>query len=402
LIAATEFQQETGHPLVGRGAALAKLGRAWLGSEEAPIALVVGPAGIGKTAFAAEALHLWFDRFDYVLAFPALGGALRVEEILQQAHQRLMQASVAYRERCAENELAAVYLPATPSLSRDAREEVIRNNLVDTLAAEHVLLVIDGLDVALLSAATTNGHEAQDPAWDRLLETLADRLRDTGSRVLVTSRLAPSALHGARSVSIALGLLPPAEAAVFFDADRVLRTLRRGGDPDGLFASLTEAGRGHPFVLARFAALAHNHLLQDGSLSPAGSVALERAARLLGEDGYDALPKLCADPRGEVIAAGLVDLLIKTLPPESCRLLWALAQGPDAWPLASIELSWRMAGALTDLGAALTSLRAGGLVRDRGNGMLANGRLVAARVAAWMCRHPEALIGWPARWTPDV
>jgi hypothetical protein len=391
---------------IGRGAPLAALGRAWFGlpEKEKPVALVLvlGPAGIGKTHLAAEALHLWFDRFDYVLGFQAQGGSLRVEDVLKDAHGRLTAVSVAYRERCADNDQAAVYLPPAPPLTGPARDETLRNNLVDALAAERVLLVIDGLDASLLSTATAEGHEAQDPAWDRLLATLADRLPGTSSRVLVTSRLPPAALHGTRSVRIDLGFLPHTEAELFFDADAVLRTLRRGGDPNGLLPRLTAAGRGHPFVLAGFAAIAQKHAQRDGALSAGGRVALKDALKRLAADGHEALPRVFANPRGDAVAAGLVDLLIQSdaVPFEARRLLWVLARGPDPRPAASIAPACKAAGAQADLAASLDALRAAGLVREQGDGMLAVGRLVAARADAWMRAHPEDRTGWPERWTP--
>jgi hypothetical protein len=233
---------------VGRGEALAAILPGWSDRDGPPVALVLGPAGIGKTALAAEALHLGFDRFDHVLAFCAGGSALRVEDVLREAHRRLTSASVAYRAACKDNPKAAIYLPPSEGCTAGERAELLRNNLVAALSAERVLLVIDGLDAALLDAPSGAGHPAEDPAWDLLLVTLAERLRGTGSRAIVTSRLAPAAIAGGGSLRVELGLFPRAEAEVFLDADPVLRALPRG-EPGGLRARLDEAGRGHPFVL---------------------------------------------------------------------------------------------------------------------------------------------------------
>jgi hypothetical protein len=66
------------------------------------VALVQGLAGLGKTALAAEAIHLWHRRFDWVFAFQARPTALTAEEFYRQFDRRLALESAAYRETCKE------------------------------------------------------------------------------------------------------------------------------------------------------------------------------------------------------------------------------------------------------------------------------------------------------------
>ena len=104
------------------------------------------------------------------------------------------------------------------------------------------------------------------------------------------------------------------------------------GPPDG--------GRSRPPVppLARVAAIAQKHASRDRTLSPAGRVAF-RGHRGAASPRKATTPcsRICADPSaGDAVLAGLVDVLIDTVPFEARRLLWALAQGPDPQPAASI------------------------------------------------------------------
>ena len=64
--AATELDRPA--ELVGRGEPLCRL-RECLEEGNPPVVLVQGLAGLGKTALAAEAIHLWHRRFDGVFAF---------------------------------------------------------------------------------------------------------------------------------------------------------------------------------------------------------------------------------------------------------------------------------------------------------------------------------------------
>ena len=80
---------------LGRGRELTAMACKWLGAGGAPIALVQGLAGMGKTSLAAEAVHLWFDWFDYVFAFQARGGALSLDEFYRRLNDKLTRASQA-------------------------------------------------------------------------------------------------------------------------------------------------------------------------------------------------------------------------------------------------------------------------------------------------------------------
>jgi tetratricopeptide (TPR) repeat protein len=381
------------HGFVGRGAELTVLARRWLDPAGWPVALVQGLAGLGKTSLAAEAVHLWFDRFDYVLAFQAKGGALSIERFYREVDVKLTLASKAYRKRCGENEMERVYVEPGPSFKGTLREDTLRNSLVDALAAERILVVLDNFEANLL---TQGGPEyaAQDPAWDGLLEALADRLRGTGSRVLVTSRHKLAALKE-QAVWIPLGPLPMAEARLFFDGQPSIRGLLFG-DAEGkrLAWRILDVSRGHPLILARIADLARGFHDKTHGLTPAGRAAVAEALEKIKGRGYQALPDVFVGAktdkerereRGylEEVAIGAVDLLIGRLGAGARLILWVVTRAGEPVP----------EGMITDVfgepqSEDLAELCASGLLVRDGDAHAFH-ELVAERAAAWMDKHPD-------------
>lgn len=161
----------------GRGAELAALSSAWLEPGGAVIALIEGAAGVGKTALAAEMIHLWHTSFDWVFVVQASEPMPLISAVYKQIDERLTRASPAYRERCANNELARVF--AEPSGDFEdaggAGSDLLRENLADAMLAERILLVLDAIPGA--------------PLWEDWLRSLSERLLVSGSRLIVTSRL---------------------------------------------------------------------------------------------------------------------------------------------------------------------------------------------------------------------
>jgi tetratricopeptide (TPR) repeat protein len=378
---------------VGRGGELTELAGRWLEGGEAPVAVVQGLAGIGKTSLAGEMIHLWFGRFDYVLCFQARGGALSIEEFYRRLDQRLTLASPAYRERCAGNEMARVYVEPGPAFKGTERDEALRNNLVDALAAERILVVLDNFETNLLR---TGGPEyaAQDPAWDGLLEALGDRLRGTGSRVLVTCRHKLAALkkHG---VWMPLGPLTREEAALFFEGQPPIRQLLFGDDAaQALAKRILDVSRGHPLILARIADLARPHYHQAYGLAEAGRTALAAALDRIQGDGYGALPEVFAGARTEDerereraylddVAIGAVDLLIERLKPGARSVLWIVTRAGEP---VTVEMIAAAVGRVPAMD--LDELCASGLVVREGEAYAFH-ELVAERAAAWVEKHPD-------------
>jgi hypothetical protein len=285
---------------VGREEELSRLS-AVLDAPEGPVAAVVlGQAGIGKSALAAEAIHLWHGRFDAVLAFQAKAGGLDLEELYRQVDARLFVVSPAYRARREANALSAVFLEvgAIP----DGRDEILRENLIDVMLGTRVLFVIDHLEENLAAIPGEAGFASADPAWDRLLQALVERLVGSGPRVLVTSRKPVAALASSGgAIAIDLGPLPPAAAALFLETSEPLRALLFGdvgagassasqaspaaADGQDLAHRVLQASRGHPLILKRLGDLAK----QGGS---ALSAELDRLTAL----GAGDLPDLFAGP----------------------------------------------------------------------------------------------------------
>src|SRR6185436_14665429 len=134
--------------------------------------------------------------------------------------------SRAYRELCEQNPNAAVYLPAGKPLSGEARWRQMRDNLLEALRSERLLLVLDNFETHLERVAGTDGYACEDPEWDRLLRHLAEGLPGSGSRLVVTSRHRLAAFAEPEGVlRLLLGPLPMAEAMLFLQGSEALRRL---------------------------------------------------------------------------------------------------------------------------------------------------------------------------------
>jgi hypothetical protein len=253
----------------GRSSELAHLAALWLPKKGAAVALVHGSAGLGKTSFAAEAIHLWHRQFHWVMAFQARHPGLLLDDFYRDLDKRLTRASPAYRERCKENEERRVFLPARQDLTGPERYELLRDNLIDVLSSASILLVLDGFEENLGSVPVEEGHLANDPEWDALLRALVERLADvTGSRVLITSRSPIASLaRSSEVVSLHLGPLLANEALSMVEGAEPLRGLLRGGVADRELAlRVLETSAGHPNALHRLGDLAREGraLLESG------------------------------------------------------------------------------------------------------------------------------------------
>ena len=343
LLPRPNYDLEPHRGFVGRASELARLHREWLGHNGPAVALIQGLAGLGKTALAAEAIHLWHGRFDLVFAFQARSNLLGLEGLFRTLDQKLTLNSEAYLDRCKAEPHEAVYLPRDGVLGGPDRMKGMRDNLINVLQAQRVLVVVDNFETNLTGSQELGGHPCKDLAWDWLLEALARELRETGSRLLVTSRLRPSALGDRRScLWIPLGPLPPAEAALFIQNRRALRDLFFGKDEEReLGRRALRVSRGHPLILQRLGDLARD---REGFLKT-----LER----LEQEGLAAgLPDLLAADLSEEerekerryleeIASTAVDLLLEQVGSEARRLLWVVTLASEPQPPEVIEGVWR-------------------------------------------------------------
>ncbi|MCC6558131.1 MAG: hypothetical protein IT372_34720, partial [Polyangiaceae bacterium] len=427
---------------LGRGVELALLARRWLPADGAPVALLEGPPGVGKTALAAEAIQLWQGGFELVLAVQAYGWPLPPGVLLRQALRRLAAARA---ERHAREglpppepradvrgsgspdgalrpepraDVRGSGSPDEPRFDAYGRPAPLEQELAEALRSERALLVLDGLDGAACDA------------WAPLLDHLAVRLRGSGSRVLATTRYlavagAPDAL-----LRVRLGGLPLNEAALLADRCGPLRDLLRGdGEAAALARRVLDLGRGHPLILLRLGDLAalrggapaasarsSGVAPQGGStfeapgraprgapsapspgfsagsrshLRPTGRAALERGldrlARRLDDGGSAPL---------EDVAAAVVDLLIELLSPGARRLLWGMTLAGEpvkAWMVE--ELGAMLLAPDERLRPALEELIESGLASRHAEEARGTAygfhELVAERAAAWMARCPE-------------
>ncbi len=323
---------------VGRGSELTRLSREWLTDGERGVALVQGLAGLGKTAVAAEVIHLWHARFDFVLAFQAKPLALPCEEFYRQFHDRLALESTVYRERCDESPHACVYLEPGRPLSGSARLQRMRDNLVEALRDEAVLLVLDNLETNL--TPVTGGFAMQDPEWESILETLSEELPRTRSRLIVTSRHRPTVLECNNTVWVPLGPLPMGEAGLYVFYHPGLRALYYADDGGrGLVDRLLTISRGHPLILDRLSALSGDR------------VGLSQALDQLDSRGLDALPDAFVGTQTEAernaesayledVATSAVDLLIERATMDARRLLWTVSLADEPVSEVLLEGVW--------------------------------------------------------------
>jgi hypothetical protein len=137
---------------MGRGGELSDLNRRWLAERPGPahpVAVLQGLAGLGKTALAAEAVHLWRTRFEHVVAMQARPQPITAEAFYRQVDDTLALASQAYREACRRDPNTAVHLPASEGLTGERRLAVLCYNLLQALRREAVLLVLDNFETHL-------------------------------------------------------------------------------------------------------------------------------------------------------------------------------------------------------------------------------------------------------------
>ncbi|MFL6290761.1 MAG: AAA family ATPase, partial [Thermoanaerobaculia bacterium] len=384
--------------LVGRGEPLSRLRRC-LEAGQPAVALVQGLAGLGKTALVAEAVHLWHRRFDGVFAFQSKPLPVSLDDFLRRLDERLALHSRAYRELCEQEPYAAIYLPEGNRLSGEARWRKMRENLLDVMRSERLLLVLDNFETHLERVAGAGGYACEDPEWDRLLRHLVENLPGSSSRLIVTSRHKLAALADAeRTLWLSLGPLPMAEAVLFLQGSEALRRLAFGDEAGRKLAlRLLEVSRGHPLILTRLSALAGD------------PEALSQALDELEAKGLDRLPDVFAPlSKAELekerayledVAIGSVDLLIHRASPPARRLLWlvTLAMEPvteeliqGVWSGRSLEKEQAgEAAALPLVGPLLAELTGAGLLTIEEGGVYGFHELVRERAAVWIEAHPE-------------
>ncbi|MGE0084246.1 MAG: hypothetical protein AB7S75_07460 [Desulfococcaceae bacterium] len=179
-----------------------------------------------------------------------------------------------------------------------------------------------------------------DPQWDELLGFLAQELKGTRSRILITSRHMPAVLSGNDGVlPILLGPLAFAERGLYIRSHPKLRELMFS-DKEGeeLARSLLTISRGHPLIMNRLAALADNRK------------ALAEAMAAIKNKGFATLPDLFA-PMSEKdrekerayledAAIGSVDFLIERISSDARQLLWMITQANEPVSEELIQGVW--------------------------------------------------------------
>ncbi len=338
---------------VGRGEPLTRLGREWLGEDGPAVALVQGLAGLGKTVLAAEAVHLWHEKFEFCFAFQAKPNALQFDDFCRQLDKRLTVESPTYRARCDRNSLNHIHLAHNAELfpTPRLRYQRMRANLIEALRDEAILLVIDNFENNLEGVAREAGsavYACSDPAWDELLVGLARDLPTTRSRLLATSRHRPRALarrlvDGASTLWIPLGPLPMGEAALFVRSHPELRRLLFGKNENGkeLIQRLLKVSRGHPLILDRFARLADDPSALGAALDRVRADGWRQLPDLFDSGGMDDARRERERKYLEDVAVGAVDLLMERITPDARRLLGIVAVANEPVSEGFLEGVWQ-------------------------------------------------------------
>lgn len=368
---------------VGRYAEIRRLRDGWLDANDNAVAVVQGLAGMGKTSIAAEAIHLYHERFrDGVFCFQSKPHALPFYEFLRRLDQRLALSSRPYNQLCDRYPGGAVFLQEDERLGGEERRDYLCNNVVAVCSQLDLLLVLDNFETHLKS----NGRCA-DPDWDVLLGRLADGLRSTRSRLLLTSRHRPAALKR-DALWIPLGPLPMREAVLFFQENETLRGLFHGPDTRKTALRLLEVSRGHPLILERL-----------GRLAGKPDVLGQALDELSAESGLGRLPDVFTAGLDEEdkererryledVAVGSVDLLLRRSTADARRLLWMLGLALEPQPDFMIGDVWEE-GSDAPLAPLLAELVDAGLVTRDETSAYSVHELVRERVAAWMEAHPD-------------
>jgi tetratricopeptide (TPR) repeat protein len=330
---------------VGRTWELAGLGADFIGSDQQPVAVITGLGGMGKTALAAETLSLWQARFDWVLLYQAKPNALSFETFLRDIHLKLVGELGRYHDHVKARPADAIYRDASAEFTGEARYERLTRNLIRALRDEAILLVLDNFETNLKPQpeADATHWACQDQNWDRCLTRLAEELKGTRSRVLVTCRQPLAALRGKGYAPVPLGPLPAGEAALYLREHKALSRMFFSSDASErtLAMRLLNASRFHPLLMDRLARLAAGGEKLRAQL-------LEALDTLEQRKDFAQLPALFAARPGDAkemaylndVLAVSHDQLIQHLSPDARRLLWMIAVANEPVTLGLLQSVW--------------------------------------------------------------
>ena len=302
--------------LLGRMDLLSRLAARWLPpASRVGVVALTGAPGVGKTALAAEAIHMWRGGFQHVFADSFVMGPLSVDDWLRGMDHRLLLDSQRYRQRCRAHPGQRIYLPTGGGRERAER---MLDNLLLALEDEAILLVWDALSV---DAPAAPDPDAVGLSWSLLLARLVSRLAASGSRVLLTSRALP---EGWAEQGLARLPVPPlslTEMLPYLRA-RPQTAALFGGSAGGraLLRGLVEASRGHPLALRWLTSLA-------GDPRDLGAVLVQIA------------PAQAADGAASGVDI-LADIILGRVGVAARRMLWFIALAREGLVAERVVAAW--------------------------------------------------------------
>jgi len=232
---------------VGRTDELRNLRKHLFGEEsDHAVALLWGVGGLGKTALAAEAVHLWHADFDFVLGVrpPAADQPLSLNAWLREVNYHVMTDLGVQGYRIWDEQ---------GGLTRDQWLASRLDELVRFLNRYRLLLVIDNFEPNLRSEGEEGEvrYVCSDPYWGTTLTRLARDMSPGMSCLLVTSRRAPDELaRQPEALNLPVGPLNRGEWWVFARTAENFRRLFLGDEADReLLLRALSVARGHPLIL---------------------------------------------------------------------------------------------------------------------------------------------------------
>ncbi|HLC17326.1 MAG TPA: CHAT domain-containing protein, partial [Thermodesulfovibrionia bacterium] len=357
---------------VGRSKELTRLSLQWLLKNKTPAAIIQGLGGLGKTWLAAEAVHLWHHRFDWTLAVQTRN-AMSADEFYLKIHTELTMASNNYREICESNEYNQIYLDKSLKIDRYAK---MCRNLTDTMRNERILLIVDNFEPNLF-----DDGKCKDDNLESLLEALCERLKESGSRVLITSRIKPAVLKD-KALWFPLGPLSVNEARLYFQNEEHLRKLWYNRETFPLAVRVLEISRGHPLILNHLGRIAKNE--KD----------LIKVLDKIKQQGFKDLPDLVIGAKNtkeqetewnylNEVSRVSIDSLIEKRSNDARFMLWILSLAQEPVEINMLNEVWEEKA---DALSLLTELTESGLVQAEEQ-VYSVHELVKERSLAWMDSH---------------
>ncbi len=214
---------------IGRSDELEEL-RKWIAHPTKPMAQIVGEAGVGTTALAAEVIHLYRRDFDMVVAISAPTAEQTVPALASKLGQQLEAMGPGMRTKARKKD-ARTRGGGTAAGRPVARSKEQHESLPGLLARQRILLVLDRFERYLESEPLpsepgdqgASRHRCLEPALQETLSLLAAGEGGNGSKILLTTHRRIAVMDGVsdektRVTTVEVGALSEGKAGSLVDS----------------------------------------------------------------------------------------------------------------------------------------------------------------------------------------